>query len=1237
MANLALLPTQPHTVLGPGQIRVAVRAAGLNFRDVVVALGAIAEEGLGGEAAGIIIDTGPDVTTLRRGDAVMGLFPNNAFAATAVTDHRLVVPIPAGWSFAAAASIPVAFLTAYGALVELGGLAAGRRVLIHAGAGGVGQAAIQIATHFGAEVYATAHPSKHHVLEALGVSGRHIASSRTLDFVDVFNQATSGGGMDLVLNSLAGDFVDNSLRLLSHGGRLIEIGKTDIRVPDDVAAAHPGVVYRTYDLSSETPDRISQLWATLIEMISAGVLQPLPTTSYGLLQATQALRHMSQARHTGKIVLLPPAVLDADGTVLITGGTGMLGGVFAELLVAHYGARHLLLVSRRGLDAPGADELYQRLTELGAQVTITACDISDPDELSAVLASIPTQHPLRAVVHTAGVLDDAVTTELTHEQLDTVLTAKADTAWHLHQLTADADLDAFVVFSSVAGVLGAPGQANYAAANAFLDALAQQRHRNHLPATSLAWGYWQTTSAMTAHLDAVDQARLTRNSMIPISTEHGQAMFDAALACQQPCLVPAPLNTQVLAGYARQNALPTILSALTTTRRQATTTTTETVTARLANQTSQQQLATLTGLVTDITAAVLAHPDSAALDADLPFKDLGIDSLSALELRNSLARHTGLTLPATLVFDHPTPTAIAHHLVSRLSGVATPTLVVSPAEAGVEEPVAVVGMACRLPGGIESAAGLWELVSGAADVMSGFPTDRGWDVAGLFDPDPDAVGKTYTRYGGFISSAAEFDAEFFGISAREAAAMDPQQRVLLEVCWEALEHAGIDPTTLEGSNTGVFVGAYAQRYGDSGSDSSEGFALTGGATSVASGRVAYVLGLQGPAITVDTACSSSLVATHLACQSLRSGESSLAVAGGVTIMATPAPFIEFARQRGLAADGRCKAFAAAADGTGWGEGAAVVVLERLSDARRNHHPVLAVIAGSAVNQDGASNGLTAPNGPAQQRVIGQAAANAGIALDQVDVVEAHGTGTTLGDPIEAGALIATYGTHRDPEHPLWLGSVKSNIGHTQAAAGAAGLIKVIQAMRHGVLPKTLHVDAPTPQVDWSAGTVRLLTETMPWPDTDHLRTAAVSSFGVSGTNAHLIVQQASPSPTPAAHQSSHGAQCVLQVWPLSARSSAALSAQAHRLHEYLLGHPGLDLTDLAYSLATTRTHHPYRAALTVPGSTDDAYHDLLRGLTALAAGRAHRFVSQHYCRAGQAGKTVFVFPGQGGQYPAMGA
>ncbi len=553
------------------------------------------------------------------------------------------------------------------------------------------------------------------------------------------------------------------------------------------------------------------------------------------------------------------------------------------------------------------------------------------------------------------------------------------------------------------------------------------------------------------------------------------------------------------------------------------------------------------------------------------------------------------------------------------------------------EPVAVVGMACRFPGGVDCAAGLWDLASTGVDAVGEFPGDRGWNPAELFDPDPDAVGKTYTRYGAFVADAAGFDAEFFGISAREARAMDPQQRLMLEVCWEALETAGIDPAGLAGTDTGVFVGTWEQFYGFGSSDGVEGHFAAGNLTSVVSGRVAYVLGLQGPAITVDTACSSSLVTAHLACQALRNGESALALAGGVTVMTTPLAFIELARQRGLAADGRCKAFGAAADGVGWGEGAAVLVLERLSDAHRNNHPVLAVIAGSAVNQDGASNGLTAPNGPAQQRVICQAAANAGIGLDQVDVVEAHGTGTTLGDPVEVGALIATYGAAHTAESPLWVGSIKSNIGHTQAAAGAAGLMKMILALNRELLPPTLHVDAPSPHIDWSAGTVRLLTEAVAWPQTDHPRTAAVSSFGISGTNAHLILQQAPIGATvPAPAVTEPVEESLVWVWPVSARSPKALAAQAERLCRHLVSHPDLDLADVAYSLATTRAQHPYRAAITGAVTSADLRGGLLGALQALSSGQPHPQVTQHHQLAHLAGKTVFVLPGQGAQYPGMG-
>ena len=683
---LALLPTEP-AALGPGQVRVAIAAAGLNFHDVVVALGAINDEGLGAEAAGIITDTAPDVCTHRVGDAVMGLFPNNAFGPSAVTDHRMLVPIPAGWSMTEAASVPVAFLTAYLTLVDIAGLSAGQRVLIHAGAGGVGQAAIAIASHLGARVYTTAHPDKHPLLENLGIPASHIGSSRTLDFVDTITTATGGEPIDIVLNSLRGEFIDASLDLLGPDGYFLEIGKTDIRTPHEIAATHPDITYQACDLATATADDLAPAWAALTELFSTAALHPLPTTSYPLTQARRALRDMSQARHTGKIVLHPPTRLDPHGTVLITGGTGMLGRLFAEHLITNHHIKHLLLVSRHGPNTTGAAELTAHLNHLGAEVTLAACDTSDPTQLQALLHSIPTHHRLTAIIHTAAVLDDATITELSPTQLDTVLAAKADTAWHLHHLTTGHDLAAFIMFSSAAATLGAPGQANYAAANAVLDALAHHRRHHHQPATSLAWGYWQTPSAMTAHLTTTDQTRLTTTGLTPITTDTGLALFDTALTNAHPTLIPAPLDTATLAHAARTNTLAPLLSALTTTRRTATTATTHSLSAQLASQTPDQQLRTLTELVITATAAVLAHPDPTTIHPDRPFTDLGIDSLSALELRNTLTRHTGLTLPATLIFDHPTPTAITDHLRTQLTDTNTDTV---PAPSGSRLPVTAI-------------------------------------------------------------------------------------------------------------------------------------------------------------------------------------------------------------------------------------------------------------------------------------------------------------------------------------------------------------------------------------------------------------------------------------------------------------------------------------------------------------------------------------------------------------------
>jgi acyl transferase domain-containing protein/NADPH:quinone reductase-like Zn-dependent oxidoreductase len=607
-------------------------------------------------------------------------------------------------------------------------------------------------------------------------------------------------------------------------------------------------------------------------------------------------------------------------------------------------------------------------------------------------------------------------------------------------------------------------------------------------------------------------------------------------------------------------------------------------------------------------ATVLGHTDAAAIDTSREFRALGFDSITAVDLRERLVAALGIALPTSVVYDHPTPDRLADFLLASVTG-ETEEATVTPAAA--DEPIAIVGMACRFPGGIAGPEDLWRVAAEGRCVVGDFPADRGWDLDALFAPGSDGTPAVATRSGGFLTDAAGFDAEFFGISPREAKAMDPQQRQLLETTWEALERAGLDPASLRGTRTGVFVGTFGGSYESllGRRDDARGFVMTGTTPSVMSGRTAYVLGLEGPALTVDTACSSSLVALHLAAQALRAGECGLALAGGVTIMSTPDNFVEFTRQGGLAADGRCKSFSDAADGTGWSEGVGVLVLERLSAARANGHRVLAVVRGSAVNQDGASNGLTAPNGPSQQRVIRAALANAGLRPSDVDAVEAHGTGTRLGDPIEAQALLAAYG--RDRETPLLLGSLKSNIGHTQAAAGIAGVIKMVQAMQHGMLPQTLHIEQPSSHVDWSAGAVNLLTEATPWPDTDRPRRAAVSSFGISGTNAHVILEQA------AQPESASETNGVLVPWVVSAPTPEALRAQAARVATASGG-----AADVALSLAGTRTHFAHRLAVT--GRDGDTLRATLAGPTDAVQGSVVQ------------GKLGVLFTGQGSQRLGMG-
>ncbi|GHH30385.1 polyketide synthase [Streptomyces rubradiris] len=1006
-------------------------------------------------------------------------------------------------------------------------------------------------------------------------------------------------------------------------------------VADPAGAAVWGLVRSA---QAEHPDRI-----LLVDMELDGDRDGAVTAGLASGEAQVAVRgdavlapRLGRAALTGQ----PAAAGFTDGgTVLITGGTGVLGALLARHLVGEHGVRRLVLAGRRGADADGMAELVAELGDLGACVEVAACDVTDREALTALLAAVPAEHRLTGVIHAAGVLDDAVITGLDPHRLARVFAPKAAALRLLDELTRDDPPEVFAVFSSAASVFGSAGQGNYAAANAYAEAIVSARAAGGLPAVALAWGLWSPATGMTGRLADVDRTRMSRGGVRPLPPAEALAGFDAGIRAGLPLLVPIGLDLGAVRAEAGANGtVPALFRTLVRpprpTARAGADEPRGALSRRLAGLTSEEQTELVLALVRTEVTTVLGITDLDASFDDSRFGEIGFDSLTAVELRNRLTAAAAVKLPATLIFDYPTPRQLAGHLIEKVQGSATGAAAPALHAPGhtlpaSDDPVVIVGMACRLPGGITTPAEFWDLVAEGRDGMSPLPADRGWETDRLLGTDPDQAGTTYARQGGFLHDAGYFDAGLFGISPREATAMDPQQRLLLETTWEALETAGVDPSSLRGEPVGVYTGMSIHDYlGDLTRVPAEfeGFTTTATAGSVASGRVSYVFGLEGPAMTVDTACSSSLVAIHLAAQALRQGECETALAGGVAVMGSPVGLTGFSRARGLAADGRCKAFAAAADGTVLSEGVGVLVLERLSTARRKGHRPLAVVRGSAINQDGASNGLTAPNSLAQQRVIRAALAASGIGPDEVDAVEAHGTGTTLGDPSEAQALIATYGHGRPAQRPLWLGSVKSNLGHTQAAAGVTAVIKMVEAIRHGHLPPTLFVDEPTPHVDWSEGAVRLLTEGRPWPDADRPRRAGISSFGISGTNAHLILEQI---PEPAAPEEDGDNAPAVLPFVLSAQSATALAGQAAQLRTAV--EQGVPLSGTARTLLAGRALLAHRAV--VAAADRDA---LLAGLDTVAAGEAGPGTAVGAAFAGAGASVVFVFPGQGAQRPGMG-
>ncbi len=1105
------LPVRP---LEASEVRVGVDAAGLNFWDVFRSLGFIQEGLLGREMCGHILETGSDVSNVSIGDRVVGL-GFGAFGPQMITRGELVTRAPKAYSVSELATIPSAFVSA-ALSFELSGLKTGERVLIHAGAGGVGLAAIQLVQAAGAQVFATASAPKQSYLKSLGVN--HLFDSRSTEFADQILEATSGQGVDIVLNSLTSEgFIDASLSCLKQGGRFVELARRDILSEEEMTALRPDVGYDILELDvlkKTDPQWVGRVLKDIVERLAAGELKPIVHSRWPLCEAGSALRFMRSARHLGKIVVtaspLAQGRLRSDRSYLVTGGLGGIGCAVAVWLADH-GAGTIILNGRRDPDTD-AEKIIHTLRDRGVNLVVELADVTNFSAIDRMLERIDRNlPPLAGVIHSVGVLSDGALTNQNWARFEQVLWPKILAAWHLHRATESSDLDLFILFSSRVGVMGNPGQANHAAANAFLDQLAAHRRAMGLPGQAIAWGAWSEIGEAAEQKDRIERQRSALGGRW-FTPQQGLKAMERLVRQDVTTSVVMSMDWAIFeeAVEERPPFLEELLSIDIDSDDSSSTNSADILT-RLQETPVSERSSLLAGFLQSEVQAVLRLPSTP--DSSVGFFDLGMDSLMAVELRNRLSRafSGNYTAPNTVVFDYPDIDSLAGHLADELGEVEAELVSQTPSDSipksvqrPTEDGIAIVGMACNFPGAPDLDA-FWQLLSEGRSAVVEKRPDPADNISAFVNGD---FGDNAYGHGAFIEGIDRFDAGFFGIRPIEARTMDPRQRMLLETTWQALEDAGIDPGTLRGGRVGVYAGlGGGSEYRDAIALGGEDVGYLGTAGSVAVGRVAFALGLSGPAMALDMTCASSLAALHQAVVGLERREVDVAIGGGVHAILSHRVTGFMAELGLLSASGRCRPFDTDADGFVRGEGCGIVVLKRLADAQADDDRIWGVIRGSAVNQSGAAAGLTVPNGPAQEKVIEEALSRAGIEPSQVDYLETHGTGSAMGDPIEVRAAAMVYGQGRSSEHPLLIGSIKPNIGHPEPAAGVAGLIKVMLAMQAKLIPPQPDFQNPSPLIEWDQLPVRVISQPMKWPlYSDRLPRAGISAFGISGANAHLVVE-----------------------------------------------------------------------------------------------------------------------------------